>query len=105
MKRLKSEFDMLYAAQAKKSEITELWKAVNIFENKLQMYKAEADQVYHLNKKSWMLAESEIVRGKGSLERLSHTVFAKQTQKNSFKMSELGIKTTRLKPKEDSVDE
>lgn len=87
MNRLKGEFDSLYAAQAKKSEIAELWKAVNMLESKVVMYKTEADQVYHLNKRSWMLAESEIVRGKGSLEKLSHTVFANKSQRNTFKMS------------------
>jgi hypothetical protein len=104
--RLKIDFDNLYAAQAKKSEINELWKAVNILESKVVMYKTEADQVYHLNKKSWMIAESEIVRGKGSLEKLSHTIFTNRVKKNSFKMSELAIKTTRIKPsKEKSVDD
>ena len=52
-----------------------------------------------MNKRSWMLAESEIVRGKGSLEKLSHTVFANKSQRTTFKMSEMAIKTTKMRPK------
>jgi hypothetical protein len=43
------------------------------------MYKAEADQVFHMNKKSWMLAETEVLKGKAPLEKFaSTTVFPRR---------------------------
>lgn len=93
MQGLKGDFDTLYAAQAKKAEIGELWRAVNVLETKLGMYKVEADQVFHMNKKSWMLAESEVIKGKGSLEKFSSTVFPRKTQ--PFKPGEITLKTSR----------
>ena len=91
--KLKEEVSAEVATHANRTEVKELWKGIGILENKLLIYKAEADQVFRLNKSSWMVQDKEVSRT--TQDKFSNTLMGNNTSRSKIKSEDFFQKTAK----------